>query len=203
MALTPREAILEELSQPWRVVTSRRDDSGWESSSDTGWPDRADLSTVRFLKLRSDGPRQLHAIAYEDESGKQCGYLIGVIEEGDRDWRVCGMAGGGGDSPERDEPWVNMAAWWSHDELWAGGWVTGAGHDEARAVRLRFNDDTVVEDRVDGEDLVLFLSTGSLALPATVEILDGHGHLLASHPSGLGEVGPWICKPGAADAART
>jgi hypothetical protein len=45
------------------------------------------------------------------------------------------VAGGGVDSPERDIPWVNMAAGWSGDKLWAGGWITGAGRDEARAVR--------------------------------------------------------------------
>jgi hypothetical protein len=61
-------------------------------------------------------------------------------------------------------------------------------------VRLRFSDDTVLEDWVDGEELVLFLSTSPVALAAKVEILDGHGHLLARHPSGLGEAGPDVTR---------
>jgi hypothetical protein len=87
MALGPREAILERLCRRGRVLTSRRDDNGWASSSGAGWR------------------------AYE-------------------------MAGGGVDSPERDQLPVDMAWWWSH-ELWAGGRVTGAGHDEAGAMRQR------------------------------------------------------------------
>lgn len=89
-------------------------------------------------------------------------------------------AGGGGDDPARDHPWINFGAWGWPRSFSGGGSVIGVNSERAARARLRFADGTRLEDSVDS-GVVLFMTDAPVRLPVTVEILDGAGSMLTTY----------------------
>ena len=179
-----KRAIIEWLCQPsGRLVTQRTLPGGWKSESRVGGGAEADQSTVRFLKARRLGARELHAVEFRTIEGRNRACVVGVIQSSAGKWDVSGMAGGSGSDPPRDHPWLNLGAWgWPDHGFCGGGKVIGTGREAAGRVRLRFKNGVELEDTVD-DGLVLFMTDRVVQVPTSVGILDGGGLILASHPA--------------------
>lgn len=116
-------------------------------------------------------------VAFEEQaSGMPWRWLIGA-EQDDSGWTARGGAGGGGDAPKRDQPWVNLAGWWNRDRFYAGGEVLS--EQPVEQVRLTARDGTTLHDDTEA-GVVLFLTDHELELPVTLELLDDRGHILGS-----------------------
>ncbi len=178
----PQQAVVAYLARPrgepqWQSAPSP---AGWRGAISRGGGFDANPSTVRFVKQRGVPGHELHAVAFADQDGKNCRFLVGVVQAADGGWEVKGLAGGGGSDPPRDQPWVNFCGWgWPHS-FSGGGWVTGSGSEAAARVRLRFREGPILEDTIDG-GVVLLIADAHVDVPATAEILDATGSLLASH----------------------
>lgn len=135
---------------------------------------------VRFVKQREILGHQLHAVAFDDRNARPCRYLVGVVRDSDGDWEISGLAGGGVGDPPRDHPWVNFCGWGWPSAFRGGGWVTGSGSEVAARVRLRFRGGPMLDDTVD-DGVVLLIADSRVDVPATAEIFDAKGSLLASH----------------------
>ena len=178
----PRQAIVAQLAQPiakplWQ---SRPSPGGWRSAISRGGGHDADAGTVRLVKQREILGHELHAIAFDDRNGRPHRYLVGVVKDSDGDWEISGLAGGGVGDPPRDQPWVNFCGWGWPSAFCGGGWVTGSGSEVAARVRVRFREGPMLEDTVD-DRVVLFIADARVDVPATAEILDAKGSLLATH----------------------
>jgi hypothetical protein len=178
----PKRAIIDRLAAPPGHLISQSSPTtgGWRSSTRGPGGEDADPSSVEFVKERGRGGHQLHFVRFRTTAGDQREYIVGVMEQPDGRWEVLGSAGGGGADPPRDHPWINFGAWGWPGFFYGGGRVIGRDSERATRARLRFSDGTTLEDSVDA-DVVLFMSHGSVQMPATVEILDGTGSVLATH----------------------
>ncbi len=177
-----RGAIIEMLTRPHgRLVAQRASTAGWTAEIRSAGGAEADASTIRFLKERTVGDRQLHAVEFRTVDGQSRRLVIGTQQDSTGAWRVSGMAGGSGGDPPRDRPWVNLAGWgWPDDGFWGGGKVIGRDCERAARVRLRFDNGVALEDTVTN-GLVLFIAEAAVQMPASVEIADGSGLRLAIH----------------------
>ncbi len=177
----PRQAIIAQLAQPgakplWR---SHPSPGGRRSAISRGGGQDADPGTIRFVKHRGIAGHELHAVTFDDRNGRPHRYLVGVKDSANG-WEISGLAGGGVGDPRRDQPWVNFCGWGWPSAFCGGGWVTGSGSADAARVRIRFRGGSVLEDTVyDG--VVLLMADSRVDLPATAEIRDANGSLLASH----------------------
>jgi hypothetical protein len=106
--------------------------------------------------------------------------VIGTEQDKTGAWHVCGMAGGGGNDPHRERPWVNLAGWGWPAAFYGGGKVIGKGCEAANRVRLRFKNGVELEDTID-DGLVLFIADRAVNPPAAVDILDSAGLVIESH----------------------
>jgi hypothetical protein len=187
----PRQAIVAQLAQPRRkpLWQSAPSPGGPRAAISRGGGHDADPDTVRFVKQRGIPGRELHAVTFADREGMTYRYLVGVVQ-GAGGWQVKGLAGGGrrlqdprqsgeGDPP-RDQPWVNFCGWGWPRSFCGGGWVIGSGSTAAARVRLRFRGGPMLEDTVD-DGVVLLIADARVDVPATADILDAKGSLLASH----------------------
>lgn len=161
----------------WQSAASR---GGWRRSVSRGAGHDADPVTIRFIKHRSTPGRELHAVAFADRAGMRYRYLVGVVRGSDGHWELDGLAGGGEHDRPRDQPWVNFCGWGWPRAFSGGGWVTGNGSAAAARVRLRFQRGLVLEDTIE-DGVVLLIGDVRIDMPATAEILDADGSLLASH----------------------
>ena len=153
---------------------------GWRGAVSRGAGRDAAPGTIRFVKQRSIPGHELHSVAFADSDGRRYRYLVGVVRSRDGSWQVSGLAGGGVGDPPRDRPWVNFCGWgWPHS-FCGGGWVIGSGSKAAAHVRLRFREGPILKDTVD-DGVVLLIAEARVDVPATAEILDASGSLLASH----------------------
>jgi hypothetical protein len=178
----PKQAIAARLVQPrgkpmWE---SQPSPAGWRDVVSRGAGRDADPVTLRFVKQRSIADHELHAVAFADSGGRHYRYLVGVVTSRDGSWQVSGLAGGGEGDPPRDRPWVNFCGWGWPGSFCGGGWVIGSGSEAASRVRLRFRAGPILEDTVD-DGIVLLIANARVDVPATAEILDGTGSVLASH----------------------
>jgi hypothetical protein len=142
-----------------------------------GHPFSAIPDTIRCLKQRAIAGRRLYEVTFESQqpSPAQWQWLIAAEQE-DHGWVARGGAGGAGESPRRNEPWVNLAAWWGPDRFYAGGEVLS---DQPIArVRLTSRDGTMLEDDTEA-GVVLFLTDRTIDLPVTLELCDITAHDLA------------------------
>jgi hypothetical protein len=155
---------------------------GWQRQRRSGGGLDADPASIRFLKERGAGPSRLYAVAFRSRSGRGCFWLAGVEEGPDGRWAVAGGAGGGLADPPSERPWLNLCGWGWPRRLRAGGRVVGRGSEAARRARLTLADGRVLEDTVD-DRVVLFAQDSGDSTPVTVEILDGTGGTLSSHPA--------------------
>jgi hypothetical protein len=177
----PRQAIVTQLAQPRRkpIWQSAPSAGGWRRAISRGGGRDADPDTMRFVKQRGIPGHELHAVAFADRDGRNYRYLVGVVQ-GAGGWQVKGLAGGGEGDPPRDQPWINFCGWGWPRSFRGGGWVIGSGSKAAARVRLRFRGGPMLEDTVD-DGVVLLIADVRVDVPATAEILDASGSLLASH----------------------
>lgn len=182
----PRLAILADLAEP-SATRARRpgsDDPTRPAASLGERPFSADPATVRVLKERGIPGRRLFAVTFEDEASHQPWFWLVAAERDDPTgaWVASGGAGGAGSDPEPKEPRVNLAGWWGRGRFYAGGRVLAAGKEVAWA-RLRTANGLELEDDTNG-GVALFLTDRPADTPATVDIHDRQGRLLARHSAG-------------------
>lgn len=143
-----------------------------------GKPFAADQPTIQFVKERGIPDRRLYAVTFDDEQHQSWFWLIAAERDRTGSWSAVGVAGGSGQVPERSEPWLNLAGSWGQGRLYAGGEIHPAGASVAK-VRLTLADGTQLTDNAQA-GVALFISD-QVAEPATVDIYDTTGQLLASH----------------------
>ncbi len=177
----PKQAIVAKIAQLTGTPVGKSPPSagGWRSAILAGGGWDADPATVCFVKGRGIRGHQVHFVTFKTRAGDERTLVIGVVQDSDGNWDCFGGAGGSGRHPHRERPWVNLGGWGWPRFLCAGGAVVGKGSEAAARVRLRLADGTVLEDSVD-HGVVLFISEAPIQLPATGEILDAAGLLLAS-----------------------
>jgi hypothetical protein len=177
----PKQAIVAQLALPrgkpmWQSAPSPR---AARRSIVRGGGHDADPDTMRFIKQRATHHHELHAVTFADREEKKYRFLVGVVQNRDG-WEVKGLAGGGEVDPPRAQPWVNTCGWGWPNSFCSGGWVVGTGSEAAARVRLRFPGGPTLQDSVD-DGIVLMISDARVQVPATVEILDADGSLIATH----------------------
>jgi hypothetical protein len=180
--LDPKEAIIDRLSAPagHLISESRPAAGGWQSSVRGPGGEDAASDSVQFVKERSSSGRQLHLVRFSTRAGEQRRFVVGVVQQPGGLWEVRGFAGGGDNDPPRDHPWINFGAWGWPRFFCGGGSVIGTNSERAARARLRFAQGTTLEDAVDA-GVVLFMTENPVQLPASVDILDGTGSLLATY----------------------
>lgn len=180
------ETILAHLARPaGRWEPAGPASGGVEAGTFTGGNSfQADVSSVRVLKSRRVDQRSVHFVIFQGtlphhgDRTVRFGYVF-AIEHTEHGCRIIGDAGGGGDSPIRYRPWVNLAGGHANDHFWAGGEIERAGRNVAR-IQLRFADGHVVEDDPTS-DVALFIVNTPVRTPATVVLLDQDGGTIAEH----------------------
>lgn len=149
-----------------------------------GTRERADLSTVRFVKHRAS-KRRLYFVTYSatmPDVGPDVhsfDYVYPVEPDPDGGWRVRGGAGGSGRAPRRSTPWVNLGGGGWPDEFFAGGRIDDAGIDIAR-IELRFANGVTLHDDAE-QGVALFITDETIAMPGTAVLLDEAGDEVATH----------------------
>lgn len=190
----PKQAITDFLSRPEGVVVSQPDPHELPVQKNGRWVRKgtvrrgggmgARASTIIFLKERSIPHRQVHAVAFEDETGQPHHFICFVAQDAHGSWHFeMGGGGGGGDikrEPRRPYPWANLAGGGWEERFWAGGWVSDNSLDVTR-VRLICSNGQVVEDRVDDNGLVLFVTDQKVRVPVQVELYARSGDLVGQH----------------------
>ncbi len=185
--LDPRRAIIEHLTQPSagrlvRPAAPRPGDLPMRpvaSFGVSGNPFTADRTTIQFVKERSIHGRRLYAVTFDDEQHESWFWLIAAERDPTGNWTAVDVAGGSGQSPQRSQPWLDLCGSWGQGRLYAGGEICTAGASVG-VVRLTLADGTQLTDDAQA-DVALFLSDQVAAEPATVDIYDTNGHLLATH----------------------
>lgn len=184
----PEQAILEKIAGPLGVWEPGGTSPGGIQSGIVrgGNAEQADLATVRFVKHRQSERRHLYFVTFDGTHPRRgpevlnFHYVYPVEPDPDGGWRVFGGAGGGGgDMPSRGVPWVNLAGGGWPDRLYAGGRIDDAGAEVAR-VELRFVNGITLSDDTE-QAVALFITDRSVALPATVALLDSAGDEIATH----------------------
>jgi hypothetical protein len=183
----PKQAIIEHLSEPLGQIEPNPPPppgiqlQGKPGISRKGEGLGAKKSTVKFLQERSLSDRQLHLVAFENETGQQQQWLLCVKSLTPDSWITAGGASIGGveTMPKNSNPWVNLAAGWQQDLFWAGGRVLDNGLDVVR-VRLISENGIVLEDTVQ-DGLVMFVMNRWVQRPLQVELYNRSGNLVRAH----------------------
>ncbi len=176
----PWDAIVADLTAPAAELPTppTAPDTRPRPVVNRGRPFSAHSETIRCLKQRAIAGRRLYAITFDSQQPfpAQWRWLIAAEEE-DHGWVASGGAGGAGEGPRRNEPWVNLAGWWGPNRFYAGGEVLSDQH--ISRVRLTTRDGITLEDDTEA-GVVLFLADRSIELPVTLELLDDAGQARAS-----------------------
>ncbi|MDQ6778676.1 MAG: hypothetical protein M3071_21180 [Actinomycetota bacterium] len=185
--MDPEQVILEELARPpGELAPGPVTPGGWRAGTVHGGAlHRADPDSVRFVKHRASSRRRIDFVTFRgsipmlDHSEHDFVYFFALEREPDGGWRIVGAAGGGGSSPVRGRPWVNLAGGHGGDLFYTGGQIERAGTDIDR-VQIRFADGRFVEDDVE-QDVALFIDDAAVLMLSTVVLLDGAGAEVAKH----------------------
>jgi hypothetical protein len=184
----PRQAVVEHLVAP---AGERIDDGVREPGARpgplpvvyAGKPYAARSDSIETRKERGVAGRRLFAVAFDDVSGNRWCYLVAAEHNGDG-WVAHGVAGGSdGPAPSSRRPSasatpsIDICGQWGADRLYIGGELA-PGAAAVGDVRLTLADGTRMTD--DGASGVVLFVGRAGAGPATVEIFDEHGDLLAS-----------------------
>lgn len=155
---------------------------GWvaEAGPGGGGPD-GDPDSVHFHKTRRLGTADLHVVSFVTRRGKPQTWLVRTLESADGVHVADPIGGGTGPDPQRDFPWVNLAARWGPDGFYGGGTVAGEGAQRARRVRLRFPGGITLDDDTRG-GAVVFGVEQEVRFPAQVDVLDASGTLMSTYP---------------------
>lgn len=186
--MDPEQVILDELAKPvGELETSEPAPPGMPQAGIVrgGRLEHAELSTVRFIKYRESRRHRIYYVAFRgtipilDDHEHDFRHYHALERTGDGNWRHIGEAGGGGESPIRGTPWLNVAGGWGPDLFYAGGVIERAGENVDR-VQVRFADGRVLEDDAE-HDVALFITDQTMAMPATVALLASDGREIAEH----------------------
>jgi len=188
-ASDPEQAILDQFAGPAGEWEPGATSSGGIQSGIVhgGNPFQADLYTVRFVKQRHSEHRQVYFVTFDGsipQLGAEThtfGYVYPLEREPAGGWRVIGGSGGGGETPARSSPWVNLGGGELAHGFYAGGRIDSAGVDVAR-VQLRFADGLTLEDDTE-ESVALFITDHAVRTPATAVLYDRAGNERAAHPA--------------------
>ncbi len=176
----PWDAVVADLTVPAaeRPKPPTAPDTRPRPSVSRGHPFSAHPETIRCLKNRAIAGRRLYAVTFESQQPfpAQWRWLIAAEQE-DHGWVAKGGAGGAGEGPRRNEPWVNLAGWWGPNRFYAGGELLS--DQPISRVRLTSRDGTVLEDDTEA-GVVLFLTDRTIDLPVTLELRDNAGQIRAS-----------------------
>lgn len=137
--------------------------------------------SIRIGRMRQTAARQLHTVTCENTAGQRMRLYCCVRRTENGGWLFAGGAGGGVDGePERSQAWANLCGGgWPHSFYAAGRVLDDGG--ATTLVRLTTANGLVLEDRVDADHIVLFLSDDDVQIPLDVELWDGAGRLVARH----------------------
>lgn len=175
----PWDAVVADLTAPGaEPPTPIVPDIRPRPSVRRGHPFSALPDTIRCVKQRAIAGRRLYAVTFESRQPfpAQWRWLIAAEEEDDG-WVARGGAGGAGEGPRHDEPWVNLAGWWGPDRFYAGGDVLT--DQPISRVRLTSRNGTTLEDNTEA-GVVLFLTDRTIDLPVTLELRDDADQVRAS-----------------------
>jgi hypothetical protein len=191
MAQDPEQTVIDSITQPGgKQLVTGRSPGGVQSVVVTGGPlVTATADSIRFIKERRGTNHRLYAVSYTDQDGRPHLDFVGIAQSNDGSWTRSGGAGGSGQGPPRDRPWVNFGGWWGPELFCAGGEVIGTDAELSHLVELVFGDRTTLQDTVDN-GLVLFLQERTLRPPAVAKITDKQGNLLAEHVAFPTATGP-------------
>jgi hypothetical protein len=163
--MTPEQAIRDWLRRMGDSASEPA--SSAPSGSELTRPTPPVLSSMEIVKRRAIPGREVVALTYRDTADKPWSWIIGLIQDDDGSWRVCGGGGGGG-NPRFGKPYVNLAGSWGKDGLALGGWVSGG--ESAASARLTW-DELLIEDDTD-RDVVLFVaSEPAVGAKSIIELL--------------------------------
>lgn len=185
---SPKQAIIEYVGSSFGVLQlssrSLMNDQMQEAAEPT-----AKVVTVHFFQERSLPHRQVHKVAFENETGQQEHWLCFLMQDEQGRWHVQAAANIAEvkDSPIRNYPWANLAGGGKVDEFWAGGYVIDNGLGVER-VRLIAENGSVLEDTPQ-EGLVLFVTNQKVRMPLQVELYDHSENLVGTHTF------PWKLHP--------
>ena len=186
--MDPEQVILDDLARPpGELEPGPAGGGGWRSGTVRGGGalHRAELASVRFVKHRESSRRRVDFVTFRGsipmlgDDEHQFGYFFALEREPDGSWRMVGSAGGGGKSPVRGRPWVNLAGGYGADLFYAGGQIERAGTNIDR-VEIRFANGRRLEDDAE-QDVALFITDDAVVMPSTVVLLDGAGTKVAEH----------------------
>jgi hypothetical protein len=184
MALTQtQQAVVDFLvaqPAPKSEAVAAPSHRGWVSKVGHGRVLDADPSTVRIRKSRDFGRSALHSVAFSTRDGHPMTSLVRTLIDENGAISVAAIGGGGDGVPQRDLPWVNLAAQWNSTVFRGGGEVMGNGADDVRFIRIRFADGMIADDAVDS-GIVLFEVLAAITFPAEIELLDGDGAQIHSY----------------------
>ncbi len=138
----------------------------------------AQPESIHFGKARHTGHRSVYAVTFENQSGQGMRFVFAVRQDDTGAWHFGGGAGGSAEgSPRRGHPWVNLGGGGWPTDFYAGGCVLEHSGAVTR-VRLQTANGVTIEDTVDDEDTVLFLTEAEAQAPFVVELLDHTGRLV-------------------------
>lgn len=178
VALTPEQAVIEELSRPpGTIIELGAPPAGIPTPSvvAAGSGFVADLDTVRFVKHRRAEDRHVFYVTFAADHpplGRlDMRYAYPVEPAPDGGWRTSGGAGGAGTlSGRATRPGVNLGGGGWPDHFYAGGEIYRVGADVAR-VELCFANGITLSDDAD-QDVALFITGSSVQLPAIAVLFD-------------------------------
>jgi len=181
----PRNAIIEHLTQPGASQPPVRHTAPGPGDLPShpisfvvqGNPFTADRATIQFVKERGIPDRRFYAVTFNDEQHQSWFWLVAAVRDSAGSWVAVSVAGGSGQSPQRSQPWLNLAGSWGQGRLYAGREIHTAGASVAE-VRLTLADGTLTDNAQ--ADVALFLGDW-VAEPATVQVFNNDGQLLATH----------------------
>lgn len=181
-AAEPKQAVLEELAGPVGVwEPGGTSPGGLQSGIVRGdSPERADMSTVRFVKHHASARRHLFFVTFQGTIPHlgpdihRFHYVYPVEPDPAGGWSALGGAGGAGDSPHRGRPWVNLGGGGWPDRFYAGGSIEDAGAEIAR-IELRFANGIVLDDDA-AHGVALFITDETVAMPPLLVMLDQAGN---------------------------
>jgi hypothetical protein len=187
----PKQVICDYLSQPLGQLQPGPPPSPdapltrWQGEIRSGGGLGARASTIQFLQERLLPDRQVHLVAFENETGEQQQWICCIIASDAGEWQFVGGANISGEEtmPRRDYPWVGLASG-GRDLLWAGGRVLDQGLGVIR-VRLLSANSIMLEDTVQ-DGLVLFVTDQEVRGPLRVELYDRSGKVVGTH-----QIIPW------------
>jgi hypothetical protein len=183
---TPEQAVIHELSGPPGTITALAEPRSGAPTPTVvtgGLGFLADLDTLRFVKHRQAGKRHVFYVTCVAEhlrlGSLEVRYAYPVEPAPDGGWRTVGGSGGAGCfSGRATHAGVNLGGGGWPDHFYAGGQIYRAGADIAQ-VELRFANGVTLSDDADA-DVALFITEGSVQLPATAVLLGPSGNEVRS-----------------------